>query len=57
MIEFEWLEDTSFHRLLKIKPDGFTASAPNKPILELAYDVVFLEPMQAASFDRSAASR
>ncbi len=57
MSEFEWLEDTSLHRLLKIKPDGFTASAPNKPILELAYDVVFLEPMQVASFDRSAASR
>ncbi len=53
MIEFEWLEDTSFHRCSKLKPDGFTASAPNKPILDWHTDVVFLEPMQAASFDRS----
>ncbi len=53
MSEFEWLEDTSFIACSKLKPDGFTASAPNKPNWSWHTDVVFLEPMQVASFDEA----
>ncbi len=49
MSEFEWLEDTVCIACSKLKPDGFTASAPNNRYWRWHTDVVFLEPMQVAS--------